>query len=303
MADRRFDASKIEIRHLRYFLAVAEELNFSRAAERLGIAQPPLSQQIFRLEELVGQRLFERRPQVRLTSAGKSLADSAQRLIAQLQHDVDEARRAGLGQAGTLTVGFPASALVTWFPQAIRSFREKYPEVNLRLRELPSADQVAALDEGVIDIGLLRGKVVEDRLHCSVILEEPFVAVVSGNHPFHGRRSVGLQELAQEDFVLFPRGVAPALRDEISAIFREAGVEPRTVMEAQEWLTIIGLVETGIGVSIAPSSFQRLRWGEVEYLELANVSATTSISACTSRKGGSPAAANFLEELRAQGRG
>lgn len=296
--DGRSSAAKIEIRHLRYFLAVAEELNFSRAAERLGIAQPPLSQQIARLEELVGQRLFERRPRVGLTSAGRALATSARRLVEQLRLDVEEARRAGQGQAGALTIGFPASALMTWFPRAVRGFREKYPDVSLRLRELPSSEQVTALEEGAIDVGLLRGTVFDERLQWEVLLEEPFVAVLPGSHKLRDREAIRLAELAGEGFVLFPRAVAPALRDEISAIFGQAGVQPLTVLEAQEWLTIVGLVETGIGVSIAPASFRRLQWGDVRYVALSDVAARTAIAACVSRRRANPAAANFLEELR-----
>lgn len=291
------DVSRIELRHLRYFLAVADQRSFSRAAERLGIAQPPLSQQIAKLEIMVGEKLLERRPQVRLTVAGRALAESARKLFSQLERDLDEMRRAGSGEAGTLTIGFPASALVTAFPDVVRRFREKYPDVDLRLQEISSAAQVAALKEGAIDVGLVRGEVRDPALRCQRLLEEPFVAVLPGRHKLASRECVRLEELADEDFILFPRAVAPALHDEIGTLFHEAGVQPVTVLEAQEWLTIIGLVETGIGITIAPASFRRLKWGDVHYASLAGTAARTSISACVPKARNSPTAANFLAEI------
>lgn len=215
---------KVEFRHLRYFLAVAEERSFSRAAVGLGIAQPPLSQQIKRLEELVGQRLLERRPEVRLTAAGESLAASARKLISQLDHNLGEAERAGRGYSGTLTIGFPASAVVTWFPQAIRRFGELYPDVTLRLKEFSSAEQASALGRGAIDVGFLRGAISDGEIHCEPVLEEPFMAVLPNAHRLSRRRTLDLNELADDKFIMFPRSVAPALWDEVSAIFRRASV-------------------------------------------------------------------------------
>lgn len=290
--------SRVEIRHLRYFLAVAEELSFSRAAQRLGMAQPPLSQQIAQLEQIIGQRLFDRKPQVRLTATGKALAKSARKLVAQVQIDLEEARRAGIGELGTLTLGFPASALLTWFPQIVRSFRDNFPEVHLRLQEISSAEQMVGLHAGAIDVGLLRGEVHDERVVCEPLLEEPYVAVLPGGHPLGERISIRLREFAAEPLIFFPRAVAPKLHDEIWGIFREAGVQPVTVMEAQEWLTIIGLVETGIGVTVAPASFRRLKWGEVRYATIEDVTATTSISLCISRKNNNPVVSNFLDLAR-----
>jgi DNA-binding transcriptional LysR family regulator len=299
MPDRLLDVANIEIRYLRYFLVVAEERHFSRAAHRLGIAQPPLSQQIQRLEELVGQKLLNRRPSVSLTAAGEVLAEAAAKLIRQLQLDIVKTRRTGSGHIGSLTIGFPASALMTWFPQVVRRFREVYPEVELILKELSSAAQLASLAEGSIDVGLLRGSVSNDLLQCETLLSEPFAAVVPESHPLASRRSIDLNDLAEQQFVLFPRSVAPALHDEITVLFRGAGVDPPVIMEAQEWLTIVGLVETGIGLSIVPASFRRLRWGNVRYLLLKNVGAQTSITICTPRDGATPAAERFLEVVRA----
>ena len=297
VSSRVLDVSNIEIRHLRYFLTVAEERHFSRAADKLGIAQPPLSQQIQRLEDLVGQRLLERRPQVRLTAAGEVLAEAARRLIGQFQKDLDDVRRTGSGHAGSLTIGFPASALVTSFPRAVRRFKDHFPDVMIVLQEMSSSAQIAALEDGAIDVGLVRGPVTSDRLYSQIIIEEPFVAVLCEGHPLAGADSLDLAELGEEDFVLFPRAVAPALYDELRSLFEEAGIDPRVTMEAREWLTIIGFVETGMGVTVAPASFHRLKWGDVCYVPLRNSRSTTSISVCAPLSRTNPITARFVDQL------
>lgn len=272
----------IELRHLRYFAAVAEELHFGRAAERLGIAQPPLSQQIKSLEEFVGYALFERRPQVRLTTAGEALLEVARRTLAQVEEGLELTRRAGRGEAGRITVGFAASILTTTLPEILRNYREQFPGVELRLRELSSAAQAAALAEGGIDVGFVREAAVVpgSDLVCEPILREEFVAVLPPAHTLAGREQLPLVDLAEEPFVHFPRAVAPALFDQIAEACGRAGFRPRVVQEAQEWLTIIGLVEAGLGVSLVPASFRRLRWGGVQYRPLGPQREFTDIFVC-----------------------
>lgn len=271
----------IELRHLRYFMAVAEELHFGRAAERLGIAQPPLSQQIKSLEALVGYPLFERRPQVRLTTAGAALLEVARRTLAQVGEGLELTRRAGRGEAGQITVGFAASILATALPEILRTYREQYPGVELRLRELSSAAQAAALADGSIDVGFVREAVVQGSdLICEPILREEFVIVLPPQHPLGERNQLPLSEIAEEPFVHFPRAVAPALFDQIADACGRAGFRPRVVQEAQEWLTILGLVEAGLGVSLVPASFCRLRWGGVEYRPLGPPREFTDVFVC-----------------------
>lgn len=274
-------SQSIELRHLRYFTAVAEELHFGRAAERLGMAQPPLSQQIKSLEELVGYPLFERRPQVRLTTAGEALLEVARRTLAQVEEGLELTRRAGRGEAGRISVGFAASILTTALPEILRTYREQYPGVELRLRELSSAAQAAALAEGSIDVGFVREAVVQGSdLICEPILREEFVAVLPPSHALAGREQLPLGDMAGEPFVHFPRAVAPALYDQIADACRRAGFRPRVVQEAQEWLTILGLVEAGLGVSLVPASFRRLRWGGVQYRPLAPPREFTDVFVC-----------------------
>ena len=290
---------KIELRHLRYFAAVAEELHFGRAAERLGIAQPPLSQQIKSLEELVGYPLFERRPQVRLTSAGESLLEVARRTLSQVEEGLDSTRRAGRGEAGKITVGFAASILTTALPEILRTYRERFPGVELRLRELSSAAQAAALSDGGIDVGFVREAVEHgEGLVCEPILREEFVAVLPPAHGLAKRRELPLGELAGEPFVHFPRAVAPALFDQVGDACRRAGFQPRVVQEAQEWLTILGLVEAGLGVSLVPDSFRRLRWGGVQYRPLAPPREFTDVFVCHREAGPAPAVAPLVDIAR-----
>ncbi|HEX8355165.1 MAG TPA: LysR substrate-binding domain-containing protein [Pyrinomonadaceae bacterium] len=271
----------IELRHLRYFAAVAEELHFGRAAERLGIAQPPLSQQIKSMETLIGHPLFERKPQVRLTPAGEALLEVARRTLAQVEEGLDLTRRAARGEAGKLTIGFAASILTTALPEILRTYRERYPGVELRLRELSSAAQAAALSGGSIDVGFAREVVGHGGdIICEPVLREEFVAVIPPGHRLAAGRRMSLDALAGEPFVHFPRAVAPALYDQIADACQRAGFRPRVVQEAQEWLTILGLVEAGIGVSLVPASFCRLQWGGVRYKQLGPPREFTDVFLC-----------------------
>lgn len=270
----------IELRHLRSYVVLADELHFGRAAKRLGIAQPPLSQQIARLERLLGYPLFTRRPGVALTPAGVALLAPARRALEQVAHGVDATRRAGRGESGILTIGFAASTMATRVPEVLRAFRRRRPGVELVLRELSTAAQLEALRSGFIDVGFLREPVADPAIVAERVVREPFSAVLPPDHRLAGHRTIDLAALSGEGFVLFPRAVAPTLYDQVRAVCRSAGFEPRQVQEAEEWLTIVGLVDAGLGVSIVPASFERLRWGRVSYHRLAGIRRLTTISMC-----------------------
>src|ERR1700691_1188223 len=175
---------EIELRHLRYFLAVAETLHFSKAAQTLGMAQPPLSQQIRRLEELVGHRLFDRTTRgVKLTLAGQLLAERARGTMDKVHDDLAQVRRLGRGEEGTLTVGFSGSVMFTALPAAIEAYRRRYPKVELRLRELATSAQIAALLTGTLDLAFLRDADPSEGVQISTLLEERYVAVLPNGHP------------------------------------------------------------------------------------------------------------------------
>ncbi len=245
---------EIELRHLRYFLSVAETLHFSRAAERLGMAQPPLSQQIRRLEELVGHRLFDRSTRgVRLTLAGQLLAERARSTLEKVQDDLAQVRRLGRGEEGTLTVGFSGSVMFTELPAAVGSFRRKYPKVELRLREMVTAAQIAALLDGTLDVGFLRDSDPIEGIHMRTLLREPYVAVLPAGHRLARKRSLRVGDLRSEPFIFFARRMGPLAFARTVACCEKNGFHPNIVQEAPQWPTLVRLVAAGLGVSLAPA--------------------------------------------------
>jgi DNA-binding transcriptional LysR family regulator len=245
---------EIELRHLRYFLAVAETLHFSKAAHRLGMAQPPLSQQIKRLEELLGHALFERTTRgVKLTLAGELLVERAKSTIEKVHDDLAQVRRLGRGEEGTLTVGFSGSVMFTNLPTAIQSYRRKYPKVELRLREMVTSAQIAALLDGTIDLAFLRDGDPTEGIKMICMMKERFLAVLPEVHPLAQRRALRVADLKQEPFVLFARRAGPLAFDRTVACCEKSGFRPNIVQDAPQWPTVVRLVAAGLGVSLAPA--------------------------------------------------
>lgn len=245
----------IETRLLRQFVAVAEELNFHRAAERLHMAQPPLSQAIRRLEEALGLVLFERSNRsVALTPAGIAFLATARRVLAQLDDGIREAQRVAAGQAGRLAVTFVGTAH-DLLPAALRRFRRDFPDVELSLREATTAEQVAALTAGEADIGLMRQPgIMVAQLGHECLLREPILAALPDDHPLAERETVPLAALAREDFIGTPRQLGIGFHDQIIGLCRLAGFSPRIVQEARQMQTIASLVASGLGVALIPAS-------------------------------------------------
>ncbi len=259
----------MELRRLRYFVTVAEELHFGRAAERLHIAQSPLSQQIRRLEAELGVELFDRnRRSVRLTAAGRVLLDGAVPLLHQADRLQQTMRHAATGETGSLTVGFVGSATQDALPRVLRHLRSSDPGIDVRLRELTTTPQVEALERGDIDVGLVRPPVRSERITVIPLLEERLVAALPDTHPLAARQVVSPRELADEPFVSFPRQIGAGLYDEILAVCTAAGFSPNVVQEANEMQTIVSLVAAGIGVALVPESMQRIAQPHVAYRRL-----------------------------------
>ena len=245
---------EIELRHLRYFLAVAETLHFSKAAARLGMAQPPLSHQIQRLEALLGHRLFDRTTRgVKLTLAGQLLADRARSTLEKIQDDLEQVRRLGRGEEGTLTVGFAGSVMFTNLPDAIESYRRRYPKVELRLREMSTQGQIAALLEGTLDLAFLRDGDPTEGIRMTTVLKEPYVAVLPESHPLARKRTLRVADLRREPFVFFARRMGPLAFDRTMACCERSGFRPKIVQDTPQWPTLIRLVAAGLGVSLAPA--------------------------------------------------
>lgn len=252
---------ELPLPQLHAFVVLAEELHFGHAAARLGIAQPPLSQQIRRLEDKVGHALFRREPGgVTLTPAGRELLPAARRALTGLADGLAAARAVGSGQAGHLTIGFAASLALTVLPGLLRTFRHRFPGVHLDIREMTTAPQLVALHDETIDVGLLREPPADETaLSFRTVLSEPFVAVLPSGHPLAAQRTVQLGQLSREPFVLLPRAVGPLLHDQIVGLCTSAGFTPRVAQHAVEWQTVCALVGTGLGVSLAPASIRRIR--------------------------------------------
>nr|WP_249344778.1 LysR family transcriptional regulator [Pseudomonas aeruginosa] len=284
---------------MRYFIAVAEELHFGRAAERLGISQPPLSQQIQALEEEIGARLFERtNRRVELTDAGRLFLDESRQVLAQVDKAVLLARRAHLGELGELKIGFTSSAPFTsTIPSSIHAFRKAYPDVHLDLQEMSSRQVLKALLEESLQVGVIRPLALPDAVHWVELFREPLVAVLRADHPLAAGSEDGLAiaALAEEPFVFFPRSYGTGLYDQVIALARQAGFSPRIAQEASEAMTIIGLVSAGLGVSILPASFRRTRVDGVVYRTLSDPEATTAVWLVRRQNEGSPLALSFID--------
>lgn len=241
----------MELRHLRYFVAVAEELHFGRAATRLHLAQPPLSRQIRALEDEVGVALLARtNRRVTLTEAGQVFLEGARRTLAQADAAVSDARRAERGEIGRLALGFVGTATYDVLPRLLRAFRIACPDVELELQSLTTGEQVAAFRERRLDVGLLRPPVDDPSLALRTVVREPLLAVLPEGHPLAGRERVPLAALADEPFILYRRASGPATHDRIVGACLQAGFSPTIVQETDEMQTMAGLVAGGLGVGL-----------------------------------------------------
>ncbi|MFI9630560.1 LysR family transcriptional regulator [Streptomyces sp. NPDC052042] len=290
------DRPELPLAQLYAFVVLAEELHFGHTAARLGIAQPPLSQQIRRLEAKVGHALLRREPgSVSLTPAGRELLPAARRALTDLADGLAAARAIGSGQAGHLRIGFAASLALTVLPELLRTFRHQFPGVHLDIREMTTAPQLTALHAESIDIGLLREPPSnETEIGFETVLNEPFVAVLPAEHPLAAQHTVQLAQLATSPFVLLPREVGPGLYDQITGLCVTAGFTPQITLHAVEWQTVCALVETGLGVSVAPASIQRIRLEGVAFRALGPDTARTRVAVAWRKNDANPLVTSLL---------
>jgi DNA-binding transcriptional LysR family regulator len=259
----------VELRHLRYFLAVAEELHFGRAAEHLHIVQPALSKQIAALEKELGVRLLERtKRRVELTDAGRAFLEDARNVLAQADLAADRARSAGRGERGVLVVGFIPPALNSVLPPALSRYRDEHPGVRLVLRELTNRAAVDGVLYGRIHISFVRVPFDDHGLCCEPVYEEPVVLALPSDHPLALLDAVPLSALRDEAFVMIPRAQEPELHDYYIALCQEAGFSPQIVHEVSATLVGVGLVASGVGVAFVPSSTRVMARTGVAYRPL-----------------------------------
>ena len=265
----------MELRHLRYFIGVAEELHFGRAAQRLGISQPPLSQQIRALETELGVALFERSSRrVTLTAAGRLFLVEARRTLAQAEHAVTVARRAELGEIGELTVGFSTSApFTTVVNQALFSFRQRYPGIRLRLNEMARDAQVEALAAEELDVAFVRGfalPVLPPGIRVLPLIEEPMLLAMRAGHPLAKLdRPIRITDLAGEPFVTLGREGGGGFNEHLALLCRRAGFEPNFAQGASGLATLLGLVAAGFGITMISTSLGALHTDNIVYRTIA----------------------------------
>lgn len=270
----------VDLRHLRYFVAVAEELHFSRAARRLNVSQPPLSQQIRQLERAIGAPLFVRTSRrVELTPAGTALLDGARRTLAEASRSLEAAERAGRGEVDRLRVGYTGSGALGGLVEIVRAFRGAHPLIHLELLEGTTESQLEAVERDLVDVALVRGPVAASRARTEVVRREPFLAALPVDHRLATRAMVPIVALKDEPWVLFPRHIAPPHHDVLTGICQRAGFEPAVAHESAEYDTILSLVAAGLGVTLVPASVKRLRFEGVEFRRLSGVSATAELAA------------------------
>jgi DNA-binding transcriptional LysR family regulator len=260
-----------ELRHLRYFVAVADQLNFSRAADRLHMAQPPLSAAIRQLERELGVELFTRTSrEVRLTDAGRAFLDGARRTLAEAERAAHEARRAGAGEIGRLRIGYSWSVRFETLPAIGRALRASHPGIDLVTQEMWNAQMAAALGDGSIDLAIALCPEVASGLEFEPIRSEPLVALMPAGHALGGDQALALESLAGEEFVLFPRELAPRLHDAFMAIYRRAGFEPRLRSESFHAGWDIGILGEIGAVALVPASVAAALPGGVTAVSLSD---------------------------------
>jgi DNA-binding transcriptional LysR family regulator len=296
----------MELRHLRYFVAVAEEKHMTRAAERLGIQQPPLSMQIRGLEQELDVQLFRRQPRgMELTDAGAAFLERARAILDDVDRAVATTRRTARGEEGRVVVGFTSSAPFHPFvPRVMRAFRDAAPLVSLVLEESGSSELVQGLHNEDIDAAFIRSPVADIvGLTVRTILEEKMLVALPAGHMFARRSSFSramllpLQELAKETFVLYKRPGGPGLYDTIIAACKSAGFSPRVGQEAPRIISTLNLVAAGIGVSIVPASLQRLQMDGIVYRKLEDMPQLTAPLILASRNGENAAAVQRFLDL------
>ncbi len=289
----------MELRHLRYFVTLAEELHFGRAAERLHIAQPPLSQQIRQLETELGFQLFHRTKRtVQLTQSGQVFLASVQGIFRQLEQAIQVGRQTSRGEMGQLVIGFVSSAAYNVLPTILRTFRTRVPGVSLELHELTTNEQSQWLREGRIDVGFLRPPVEEDLFNFEIIFEEALVVALPEAHGLANQSSVSLRSLSNDPFILFPRTLAPGLFDQIISLCQQADFSPIVAQQAIQMQTIVSLVAAEMGVAIVPQSLQHLQRTGVVYKPIQQSTTLVAIAMIWRQNDTSPTVQRFLEVAR-----
>lgn len=289
----------MELRHLRYFVAVAEELHFGRAADRLHMSQPPLSQQIHNLEEELGLKLFLRRNRrVELTHAGRVFLGEAKQILARMERAADAAKRADRGKTGPLVVACGPLAMKTILPMALKIFRTLSPEVELCLRQSTMQEMLESLQDRTTDVGLLTPSFESTMLQSQMVLTVPVVAAVPKSHPLAQQESIKLKELKDERFVLYSHRSAPGFHVRMIELCRRAGFAPKITQEAGQYPELLVLVTAGYGVALVPELRDCCVPEGVSLVRIEETWATIQLGMAWRAGNSSPVLAAFLDVIK-----
>ena len=284
---------------MKYFVAVAEERSFGRAAKRLHMSQPPLSTQIKGLEEEIGAKLLDRSTRrVDLTDSGRTFLLRAREILSAVEEAEAEARGADLGLRGQLKIGFVSSATLSLLPPALRLFRERFGGVELDLRELASVEQLEALYEGEIRVGLVRLPLRAPEIRLESVLAEPLVVALPVGHPLEDRESIPLEEVTELPLIFFQKRLEPGSHEQIVELLGRVGALPKVAQYSVHLQTVIGLVASGIGIAILAESARRMNREGVVYRPLDTPDATSWLGLAWLERDKSALVENFVQVVR-----
>jgi len=294
----------VELRQLRYFLAIAEQGSFSRAAERLHVSQPPLSTQIRSLEDEIGTQLLARSNRgVTLTASGQVFYEEIRAVLARLDSALSRTRQADRGDVGMLSVGFVSIADYGVLPPALKGFRAQFPLVEVQLHELTTDAQIRELRGSRLDLGLGLAPVEEPDLRFESILREELILAAPADHPAAKHDVIELRTLSKASFIVPPRDIAPGLYDLTIGRCRSAGFAPRIVQNARQMQTVIGLVSCGMGVALVPSSVRNLKRAGVSYRRLRGRPSLIEMGILRMRESDNILGQHFISALQDAARG
>ncbi len=292
---------KIELRHLRYFVAVAEELNFGRAATRLKITQPSLSRQIQKLERELAVKLFERiPPQIQLTASGQLFLVEAQQILARVERGIQVAQKASRGEIGQLKIGFQGSAVYDIIPNSIRVFRDRFPTVDVVIQSIETKAQIKAIENDDLDLGFVVPPLDCDNLEVETIFQEPVIVVLPENHPLSTETEITITALADEPLILASRDRGCGLFEEIFNLYYQANLRPNVIYAAREMQVMLGFVAAGIGISLLPAYVQNLQRLGVVYRRLKPNPPLVELAIAWKPNNNQPILEAFLEIIKQQ---
>lgn len=291
-------ANQIEWRHLHYFRALAEELHYRKAAEKLFISQSALSQQIKQLEDILHIPLFERtNKKVLLNNAGKQLYRDVVQLLAKLETTVSNLELLQKGNTGQIGIGFVASAMHSILPGLLKKFNRECPGIKFQLEELTNKEQLTALERDEIDLGFMRSNLVEDNMMIKSVFKETFSIVLPKDHPMTARKFSNIGQLKDEYFILFPNDQSQLYYQQIINLCADYGFSPKISHKSIHAPTIFQLVENGMGLSIIPSSLATGNYPNIKFIELKNIPQKTELYAVWKKENTNPALPYLLKMI------